>query len=305
MAEYGRICPVCGKANKRSSSSCVNCGAKLISVIPVLIQGTDGEDYSTNTETSESCERSESPETTRTFMLICPACHRQILVHEGDTACPNPDCGGRLSRAAWRMAKEVREEEKRDTKSSGEVSSTGANDSVGQKPSAGSELHGMSGLGERQKSVSETEQAMGGKSTAIKRMSSPTNTSLETEKNLDGYPSHTLILEGRGLHAGQTLQIPESRRVDFIGREHLGGGPTGILWTNLYLGRQHCKIYLDHGGWYVVETGEGHPVFLDGLKVGTEIPRRLSDNSILQLGDEKKCPPRDEFQPVEFTVLIR
>ena len=51
--------------------------------------------------------------------------------------------------------------------------------------------------------------------------------------------------------------------------------------------------------------GEGHPVFLDGLKVGTEIPRRLSDNSILQLGDEKKCPPRDEFQPVEFTVLIR
>ena len=42
MAEYVRICPVCGKANKRSSSSCVNCGAKLISVIPVLIQGTDG-----------------------------------------------------------------------------------------------------------------------------------------------------------------------------------------------------------------------------------------------------------------------
>ena len=62
MAEYVRICPVCGKANKRSSSSCVNCGAKLISVIQVLIQGTDGEDYSTNTDTDsgarEPCARS-------------------------------------------------------------------------------------------------------------------------------------------------------------------------------------------------------------------------------------------------------
>lgn len=305
MAEYVRICPVCGRENKRSSSYCVKCGTKLLSVIPVPAKGTAEGENNKSTEIRKTPETSKSPgpgeapepsESARMFLLICPACHRQIRVHKGDTTCPNPDCGGRLSRAAWRNAKEVRKDENRETAGSGQVSSAGVNDSAEQKQSSGSELHDTSGVVEGWKSASETEHDTGEISTAMRGMASPTNTKLDTGKNQDGYPSQTLILEGRGPHAGQTLQIPESRRVDFIGREHLGGGPQGILWDNLYLGRQHCKIYLDNGGWYVVETGEGHPVFLDGLKVGTEIPRRLSDNSILQLGD---------VHPVEFTVLIR